>query len=193
MVDMLFWLVRTDDGDQDPLPSIHATVTVKIIAIIPDKLRDWSRPTSGRPPVTGKALFRLLLLQRARSYLQLPPVKKDQLHAPYNEVKPMPFLGHKAKILLVEYVGELEKRNLIPSCVVYEYLLKLLHSVSVPTPTSSELEVICRLIHSVGRRAQHLPWWTSLFNALEIIRQRDAKTLDRRIHLLLLVVRLRLC
>jgi hypothetical protein len=197
LVDLFFQsAIYNNVGAQQCIhPQGYAMATSRVLGIIPVQLRDWSRPSNGKPPLVGKELFRQLIVQRARSYLQLASATDRRLSATQHSVMTshqerttLSSLMHKEKTRLVEYIGELQLNDILPAGVVHEYLIKLLHSTSVPTPTSSELEAACRLIGTIGSRVHDLPWRSAFFNALEVIRQRDAKKLHTSLHLLLLVI-----
>jgi hypothetical protein len=195
LVDLFFRSAIYNNGAQQYIhPQDYAIATSRVLGIIPVQLRDWSRPSNGEPPVVGKELFRQLIVERARSYLQLARATDRRLSitqhsntTSHQGKTTLSSLMHKEKTRLAEYIGELQLNNILPAGVVHEYLIKLLHSTSVPTPTSSGLEAACRLINTIGSRVHDLPWRSTLFNALEVIRQRDAKKLHTSLHLLLLV------
>ena len=197
IVALLFTNITKADGN-DPIaaPRAVAQLTDAILSIIPDTMRDWTRP--GDATNRGKPLFRQLILERARAHLQLPhssnrrdlsPWRPERFTIDTKADRPvlLTVLGHRSRVQLAEFIGELAVKKLLPSVVVSEYALKLLHSTSVPSPNRSELEAVCRLLRVADPIIRSLPWSGNLYNALEMVRRRAGSNLESPLRVLLLV------
>jgi len=201
IVSLLFSGVVNNEGNKpDPSPRTVAMVAGDILGIIPDTICDWTRPADATN--RGKLLFRQLILERARAHLQAPAVSRRDGRGTWRpdarftidtkSDKPIliTMLNHSGKVQLSEFIGELVARKLLPTILVQEYVLKLIHSTSVPTPTRSELEAACRLLRLTDTIIRSLHWAGSIYYALELTRKRAGMNLEGPLRVLLLVSRL---
>ena len=199
IVALLFSNVTNIEGSSSIVsPRVVAQLAEAILGIIPDTMRDWTRP--GDATNRGKPLFRQLILERARAHLQVS-VTPNRRDAPLGirqerviiDTKPdapilITVLSHPSRIQLAEFIGELAVKKLLPSLVLSEYILKLLHSTSVPSPNRSELEAVCRLLRVVDSIVRSLAWSSNVYNALELVRRRAGPNLEPPLSVLLLVL-----
>ena len=188
-------VIRCEDIQHGASPRVVAFLTHAILEIIPESVKDWTK--TGETNNKGKPLFSRLLVDKARSYLQAPNAGKGEREnntrsRRTGEEKPeqpvVTSLSHTERVNLVEFIGELAEYTLIPSAIVHEYAIRLLHSLAVPTPTRSELEAVCRMLGTAHSILQQLAWLGSIYNALELVRQRAAGNLDPSLRVLLLVL-----
>ena len=197
IVSLLFTVVINNERTKpEGLPRAAAQLADAILTIIPDTMRDWTRP--GDATNRGKPLFRQLILERARAHLQLPslphrresPWRPERMTIDTKSDRPVliSMLSHSGRLQLSEFIGELAIKKLLPTVVVYEYILKLLHSTSVPSPNRSELEAVCRLLQTAESIIHSLAWSGSFYNALEMVRRRAGPNLDAPLRVLLLVI-----
>ena len=133
-------------------PKDFAALTNGLLQAIPDSLRDWSvRTIEGGPPNKGTSLFRYLLHNSAESYLPrenttvVKPIKVTISRIYAGDIdyeSTFSSLGDEGKGFLSKFIGELGLLCLLSYPLVYKYYLKLMHSISIPSPSASELEAL---------------------------------------------------
>ena len=180
VVAFLFFSVINPEHSLARTPKEFAVFTDGLLQAIPESLRDWSvRTIEGGPPNKGKSLFRYLLHNCAESYLlranttliKPSEVTISHLHAgDIDNASTLCGLRDEGKCLLSEFIGELGLLGLLSSRVVYEYCLRLMHSISIPRPSASELEALCRLLCSIAPIARSDPSLLGVFKGLDKIR-----------------------
>jgi hypothetical protein len=190
--------ISSDSGSSTASPRALAELSETILGIMPDTMRDWTRP--GDATNRGKPLFKQLILERARSHLILPAIANRKEFTPGRHERftidtkldrpiLITVLSHPSRIRLAEFIGELVSKKLLPSLIAFEYGLKLLHSTSVPSPNRSELEAVCRLMRLIDPLLRSLTWASNVYNALELVRRRAGHNLEPHLRVLLLVLR----
>ena len=182
IISMLFQTVTNVDTVGPELAAVVAQLTDSIMDIIPDTMRDWTRPEHSEQ---GKELFRQLLLEGINFYSGPPP---HQSGDDIDVESLFSFLQHSARVQLSDYIRELTDLALIDPMVVYGLVVKFLQSLAVPTPSIAELECVCHLLRTMEHHAREGLWTDPMLNALEMIRARDGRTLTQKIHVLLLVL-----
>ena len=180
IISTLFQTITNRDTVSPELPVVVAELTASILAIIPDTMTDWTRPEHSEQ---GKPLFLQLFLEGLNFYW--PP---ENGHEEQDTPCLYSSLQQSTRVQLSDFIRELADRSLIHPLVVHAFIVGFLHSMSVPTPTPSELECVCRLLRAQNNEVRDVLWTESISNALEIIRARDGTGLEQKIHVLLLVL-----
>ena len=183
IISTLLQTITNTDTVSSELPSVVAQLTESILNIIPATMRDWTRSEDSQQ---GPALFAQLLEEGLNFYSDPPPHRSGDEEL---DIQPLfSFLSQSARLQLSDFIKELADLKIIYPLVVYEFLIKFLHSVAVPTPSPWELECACRLLRAEDDEVRELLWIEAICNALEIIRARDGNRLEQKIHVLLLVI-----
>jgi len=196
VVSFLFFSVINPVHSTPRTPKELAVFTDGLLQAIPESLRDWSvRTIEGGPPNKGKSLFRYLIHNCAESYLlraNTTVIKPSEdtisrLHAgDIDNASTLCGLRDDGKGLLSEFIGELGLLGLLTSPLVYKYCLQLMHSISIPRPSASELEALCRLLCSIAPIARSDPSLLSVFKGLDKIRC-NAEHYEARLQALVIV------
>lgn len=184
IVSCLFQTITNPRTISPELPLVVAQLANSILSIIPDTLRDYTRPAE--EAMQGKALYLQLLLEGLNFYRNPGP----QLNG-YGDIDHTPvysYLSQPVRLQLSDFIRELADLELIDPLVIYGFLLKFLHWIEMPTPTPWELECACRLLRTRHDDIREVLWTDAVLNALEIIRGRDGARLEQRIRVQLLVL-----
>jgi hypothetical protein len=183
IISTLLQTITNTDTVSSELPSVVARLTESIFDIIPDTMRDWTRPEDSQQ---GQALFAQLLEEGLNFYSGPPPHRSGDEEL---DIQPLfSFLSQSARLQLSDFIKDLADLKIIYPLVVYGFLIKFLHSVAVPTPSPWELECACRLLRVEDDDVREVLWTDAIYNALEIIRARDGNTMEQKTHVLLLVM-----
>ena len=177
--------IRTDEANPTPYKTV-AFLTYEIRDVIPATARDWTK--SGQENNQGPSLFGKLLSDRASAFLRAPPVGRRLSGQVERTDHPnIALLRPSERINLAVFIGCLADYRLLDFSVVYMYILRFLRSVSVPRPTHSDLEAVCRMLCAAHSIVMHSPWFGNVYNALEFVRRQMTETLDNSLRVLLLV------
>ncbi|KAF4598714.1 hypothetical protein EYR38_007122 [Pleurotus pulmonarius] len=143
-------LVYEAMDENEWLVEIFARLCRKVMEQISPKVRDVGTKNAEGRPITGGHLFRNYLLGRCQEDFERGWVAREIIAdtALFEEY----YTFQKAKrqcIVLIKFIGELFKLQMLTERIMHECVKKLLGNVD--NPEEEEIESLCKLLSTVGQ------------------------------------------